>query len=195
MCMCVYQYVRMHNRWRFVVADVFIIKWTLAPVALHAMHCHWVCLCVCAKSDICVWINLKLIESFCLDTLLILCFYVLFAALLGHRKYATRAKVNRARVRTKGGGTALLLTVAIEHRIRIENGAESRETGGRKFKIFFWIQLEQQQQQQQQRAHHVNVKRLQREPTNNEPNMFEHVFNSGANERTYVVLERFLLIF
>lgn len=77
--MCVYQYVRMHNRWRFVVADVFIIKWTLAPVALHAMHCHWacVCVCMCAKSDICVWINLKLIESFCLDTLLdslLLCF-------------------------------------------------------------------------------------------------------------------------
>lgn len=74
---------------------------------------------------------------------------MLFAALDTGNTYATHA---RARARTHTARVKaplrlqLLRTVAIEHRIRIENEAESRETGGRKFKIFFKINSQQQQQ-------------------------------------------------
>lgn len=102
--------------------------------------------CACAKSDI-LWINLKLIESFRLDTLLDspLCYLPLWTPEIHMQHTRARARAHTARVKAPLR-LQLLRTVAIEHRIRIENEAESRETGGRKFKIFFKINSQQQQQ-------------------------------------------------
>lgn len=125
----------------------------------------------------------------------LLCFFI---CRFGHRKYATRAKAKRARELCTRGGTARCCcrTVAIEHRIRIENGAESRETGGRKFKMFLKSTRTAAANNSNNNVHCCHTTSMLN-GCNASHNIEPHMFAQRAtcvqqwSKRTYVVLEHF----
>lgn len=164
------------------------------------MQCHWVY--VCAKSDICVWINLKLIESFCLDTLLdsfsSMFFYLPLwtPEICNARKSKTSARtVHERRHR------ALLLQNRRD-RAPNKNWERSWKSRNRRAEIQNVFEINSNsssKQQQQQRAllpHHVNVKRLQREPQHRTAHVWTARDMCSTVEQTNVCCAwTFLLIF